>query len=99
MRSGEVVDTLYGYGPQSVFTVDFNNKKLYYSTDQKGGNQPDSTYMSINVYDLHEVEFQFQITLAARSLVADQTVERQDDIKHLFVNREGRLIALSAPRE
>lgn len=98
MRSGEIVDTLYGYGPDSALAVDYNFKKLYYSTDDEGGKKT-STSMSINSYDLHEVVFQFQIRLGNRSLVSDQSVNRQDNIKKLFMSQEGRLIALSAPVE
>lgn len=106
LRSGERVDQLFGFTPKSVFAVDHTNKKLYYTTSKAstatGGNSGnlstnDRALMCINVYDLHEVEFQFQITLGSRSIVEDEAVERNDYIKQLFISQDGKLIALSAP--
>ncbi len=95
MRSGEIVDNLYGFSSSSVFAVDYNNKKMYYSAQQTGSK--DAALMSVNVYDLHEVNFQFQVTLGSRSIVKDEALERHDYIKQLFVSQDGKLIALSAP--
>lgn len=95
LRSGEVVDTLDGYGRNSVFTVDFVNKKLYYSTCEDDDEQKPT--MNIAIYDLHEVKLDLQVTLASRIMVADEAIERDDGIKNLFI-RGGKLIALSGPR-
>lgn len=96
LRDGELADTLYDFGPKSVIAVDFNNKKLYYSTFDQGGRKMD-TYMSINVFDLHEVVFQNQITLGTRNLVEDDALEREDNIEQLFLGQFNQLVALSAP--
>lgn len=95
LRSGEVVDTLDGYGKNSVFTVDFFGKKLYYSTCED--DQEQRPTMNVNIYDLHEVKLDFQVTLASRIMVADEAIERDDGIINLFL-RNGQLIALSGPR-
>ncbi len=96
LRDGELADTLYDFGPKSVIAVDFNNKKLYYSTFDQGGRKMDS-YMSINVFDLHEVVFQYQITLGTRNLVEDDALEREDNIEQMFLGQFNQLVALSAP--
>lgn len=95
LRSGEVVDTLDGYGKNSVFAVDFINKKLYYSTCEDDDEQRPT--MNVAIYDLHEVKLDFQVTLAGRIMVADEAIERDDGIINLFL-RNGKLIALSGPR-
>jgi|AGTN01.1.fsa_nt_gi hypothetical protein len=95
LRSGEVVDTLDGYGKNSVFTVDFINKKLYYSTCDDDDEQKPT--MNVAIYDLHEIKLDFQVTLAGRIIVGDEAIERDDGIKNLFI-RNGKLIALSGPR-
>lgn len=95
LRSGEVVDTLDGYGKNSVFTVDFINKKLYYSTCEDDDEQKPT--MNVAIYDLHEIKLDFQVTLASRIIVGDEAIERDDGIKNLFI-RNGKLIALSGPR-
>lgn len=101
----EEVGTLIGFGSQSRYVIDFRNKRFYYSghpeRDQlrKGQrDQQEDAAMSIASYDLNKLALEKQVKLAGRSASEESTRARLDFVKAMFLDRDGNLVALSAPR-
>lgn len=96
----EEVGTLIGFGSQSRYVIDFRNKRFYYSGQSENNqkDQKDDASMSIASYDLNKLTLEKQVKLAGRSASEESTRARLDFVKALFLDRDGNLVALSAPR-
>ncbi|MCA9803699.1 MAG: hypothetical protein KC777_17125 [Cyanobacteria bacterium HKST-UBA02] len=96
----EEVGTLIGFGSQSRYVIDFRNKRFYYSgqieRDQK--DQKEDAAMSIASYDLNKLTLEKQVKLAGRSASEESTRPRLDFVKAMFLDKDGNLVALSAPK-
>ena len=93
LRDGSIVDSLPGFTAKSLYVVDFKNKTLYYSPMDKDGENT----MNIAIYDLHNLSLEKQIQLGTKNSLEAERKERQDNLRYLFIDSKGFLIALSAP--
>ncbi len=93
-----IVEELPGFCKKSIFTVDFNNKRLYYSSCELGKeSQPKAAPTFLSSYDLHEMKMEAQVDLGEKSAGAEEKLKREDEVKSIFLDHMNRLIVLTVP--
>lgn len=93
-----IVEELPGFCKESIFTVDFNNKRLYYSSCELGKErQPKAAATYLSSYDLHEMKMEAQVDLGEKSAGAEEKLKREDEVKSIFLDHMNRLIVLTVP--
>jgi len=96
--TGQLVEELPGFCKKSIFTVDFINKRLYYSSCELGKeSQPKAPPAYISSYDLHEMKMETQVDLGEKSSGAEEKLKREDEVKSMFLDQMNRLIVLTVP--
>lgn len=99
LRSADKIDTLIGFSPASRYIIDYKNKRLYYSSKDDSVEVPACRFMNIASYDLHNLSLEQQITLKGKRASEQQSgSQRKDSIEKLFLDKDGNLVVLSAPR-
>lgn len=97
LKTATIVEELEGFCPKSQFVIDFDNKKMYFSSCEESKDKAKQNPSFVSSYDLHEMKLESQVDLGEKSAGEAEKLSRTDEVKSIFLDDFGRLIVLTVP--